>query len=77
LSWPPCSPDLNPIENLWGIHASKVYANNTQYNTVTELKMAIKDAWAEIEATCLNSLINSMFNRVFEVTINQGGHTKY
>lgn len=77
LSWPPCSPDLNPIENLWGILASKVYANNTQYNTVTELKIAIKDAWAEIEATCLNSLIGSMFNRVFEVTKNRGGHTKY
>lgn len=77
MSWPPCSPDCNPIENLWGFLASKVYANNKQYNTVLELKLAIKAAWTEIEPNYLKDLVNSMFNRVFEVTKQQGGHTKY
>lgn len=77
LGWPACSPDCNPIENLWGYLASKVYANNKQYNTVLELKLAIKAAWAEIETSYLRSLVNSMFNRIFEVTKQNGGHTKY
>jgi len=31
LEWPAYSPDLNPIENLWGIMARRVYANGKQY----------------------------------------------
>jgi len=31
LEWPAYSPDLNPIENVWGIMARRVYANGKQY----------------------------------------------
>ena len=40
---PPRSPDLNPIENAWGIMVRRVYAENKQYATVTELKAAIRE----------------------------------
>ncbi|KHJ86332.1 hypothetical protein OESDEN_13922 [Oesophagostomum dentatum] len=49
LDWPPCSPDLNPIENLWNILAWKIYANSKQYRTINELRLAVVQAWDAIE----------------------------
>lgn len=38
LDWPAKSPDLNVIENAWGIIARAVYSNGRQYSTIQELK---------------------------------------
>ena len=32
MDWPAVSPDLNPIENLWGIVARQVYGQDKQYD---------------------------------------------
>lgn len=40
LGWPACSPDLNPIENLWRWMSRKIYGQKAQgktYKTVLEL----------------------------------------
>lgn len=77
LPWPACSPDLNPIENMWGIMARKIYSNGRQYSNVEELKAQIIQAWNELNDEVLHNLINSMPNRIFEVIENRGGCTKY
>ncbi|KAG3217115.1 hypothetical protein PC129_g12031 [Phytophthora cactorum] len=33
MEWPAKSPDLNPIENMWGVLARAVYANGRQFET--------------------------------------------
>ncbi|CAF2149472.1 unnamed protein product [Rotaria magnacalcarata] len=45
LPWPSLSPDLNPIENLWGILARMVYAEGKQFRTKEQLKTAILKSW--------------------------------
>uniref|UniRef100_A0A1I7Z727 DDE_3 domain-containing protein n=1 Tax=Steinernema glaseri TaxID=37863 RepID=A0A1I7Z727_9BILA len=34
MDWPACSPDLNPMENLWGLLVRRVYAEGRQFGTV-------------------------------------------
>lgn len=77
LDWPACSPDCNPIENLWGILARMVYANGRQFDSISSLKAAIRECWAKIDMATLQKLSDSMPNRIFEVIRNDGGHTKY
>jgi len=77
LDWPACSPDLNPIENLWGIMVRRIYENGKQYSCVIELKEAIKATWKEIEPGIIQKLVGSMPSRIFSVIQNSGGHTKY
>lgn len=77
LNWPACSPDINPMENLWAIMVRRIYADNKQYVTVDELKVAILDAWRAIEPSIINNLINSMDNRVFQLINRSGKLTDY
>jgi len=72
MDWPARSPDLNPIENLWGILVRKVYRNNRQFETVAELKTAIEAAWMEVEPETIKNLISSMPNRIFQLISKHG-----
>ena len=49
LKWPARSPDLNPIENVWGLLAREVYSNGKQYFRVQELKDALNKAWKKLD----------------------------
>lgn len=77
LDWPARSPDLNPVENLWGIMVRRIYAEGRQYATVYELKSAISEAWGNIEKAVLQNLVNSMPNRMFQVINRNGKATDY
>uniref|UniRef100_A0A8R1IS94 Tc1-like transposase DDE domain-containing protein n=1 Tax=Caenorhabditis japonica TaxID=281687 RepID=A0A8R1IS94_CAEJA len=77
FAWPACSPDLNPIESVWDILARPVYKNGKQYNTISELKDAVKTEWSKIHPSYLENLSNSMPNRIFQVIQKNGGVTSY
>lgn len=77
LDWPAISPDLNPIENLWGTLSTKVYQHGRQFHSVKDLKAAIQEEWRKIDAAHIHTLINSMPRRLEDVINNKGGHTSY
>ncbi len=75
LDWPANSPDLNPIENLWGI--VKRTMTDTRPNNADDLKAAIKAIWASITPELCHRLIASMPRRADAVIHAKGGPTKY
>lgn len=77
VDWPSRSPDLNPIENVWGIMVRRIYAENRQYQNVNELKQAILEAWNALSQELLVVLVESMQNRIFQVIQRSGGVTDY
>jgi len=77
LNWPVCSPDLNPIENIWGQLVRIIYAENKQYKSVAELKQAILAAWNGLSLETFQNHINSMPNRIFQVINRNGDATDY
>jgi hypothetical protein len=77
LDWPAKSPDLNPIENMWGVLARRVYAGGRQFQSRKELIRVILREWEGIEPLLIKNLIVSMPKRVGSVLELQGGKTKY
>ena len=75
LDWPSNSPDLNPIEHVWKLLKDKVKKKNI-YNT-EDFKKIILNEWKAININIINSLINSMQNRINEVIKNNGNNTSY
>ena len=77
LDHPACSPDINPLENLWGLIIANVYEESRQYSAISELKNVILDAWKNIPSVQFQKLVDSMPSRIFEVIKANGRSTKY
>ncbi len=69
------SPDLNPIENLWGIVKKKM--RNKRPKNADELKATVKETWASIPPQQCHKLITSMPRRIEAVIKAKGAPTKY
>jgi len=55
-NWPAQSPDLNPIENIWGWMVKKL--NEKVYKTMKELEEAIFKLWKEIPVSLVQTYIS-------------------
>jgi len=71
LTWPAQSPDLNPIENLWGIIKRKV-DQHRPLSSMEELMRVVDTTLDGIEEKTLTSLVNSMPSRIRAVIANKG-----
>lgn len=75
LSWPPNSPDLSPIENVWARVQGEVDALGCK--TFEQYEQAIKEHIKNLPKSYLKSLFDSMKSRVAEVIRLEGGKTGY
>ena len=73
--WPLNSPDLNPLENIWGLIKQKLAG--VQFNYVDSLWTTIGDHWEAVPPEFTASLIASMPDRMARVIRAKGGSTGY
>ncbi len=73
--WSNMSPDLNPIEHLWGI--LKCNVEERKVSNIHQLCDVVVEEWKRTPAGTCEALVNSMPKRVKAVLENNGGLTKY
>ncbi len=74
MDWPSMSPDLNPIEHLWGILKRKV--EEPKVSNIHQLRDVVMEKWKRTPGQPLK-LWWTPWKRVKAVLENNGGHTKY
>ncbi|KAI6648132.1 hypothetical protein LOD99_11941 [Oopsacas minuta] len=75
IDWPPNSPDLAPIENLWAVLKRRLIVLHPK--TVSQLKQAIQDIWATFDPDFLRPFCTSMLKRIRLCLDNAGKKNNY
>jgi transposase len=75
IDFPPYSPDLNPIENLW--HDLKRRVEQRNAGDIEELKVHLEEEWKKTDLAFLVKLSHSMPKRCLAVVASKGHKTKY
>ncbi|GFW28970.1 hypothetical protein TNCV_202931 [Trichonephila clavipes] len=78
LVWPARSPDLNPIENVWGFFGeascwSKLSSDKQEHPLIR----ALTEEWDKLPQQLLDNVVQSMARRVECCITLHGGHIPY
>ena len=49
MTWPPSSPDLNPVENLWALLKREIYSEGKQYTSLNSVWEAVVAAAQKVD----------------------------
>ena len=77
LLWPPNSPDLNLIENVWSYIERELDQYPEAAKDLDELWRRVEAIWREIPPEYLHKLYESIPDRLMMVIRNKGRNTKY
>ncbi|GFV03738.1 transposable element Tcb2 transposase [Trichonephila clavipes] len=77
LVWPACSPDLNPIENVWDTLGRQVSGRNYPPTNKNTLIRALTEEWDKLPQQLLDNVVQSMVRRVECCITLHGGHIPY
>lgn len=73
--WPPTSPDLNPIENIWSILKNNV--NKRSPNNLETLKKYIQEEWDNLDDEIVKKTCQSFQRRLGALIASGGRSTRY
>ncbi|GFV69792.1 transposable element Tc3 transposase [Trichonephila clavipes] len=77
MDWPAYSPDMNPIEHVWGMLGRRIAARQTSPTCLPELRWALFDEWCNIPQDQIDNLILSIPWRYKACIASCGRHTPY
>src|SRR6266567_8496475 len=77
MVWPAQSPNLNPIEHLWGFLKRRLAEYKHPPSGIHELWERIQVEWEKIAVEECQKLVESMPRRIQTVLKAKGGYTKY
>jgi transposase len=77
IDWPPYSPDLNPIENIWAYVKYKLYPKFRPAKTKQELIENVFEIWDSIDPDLCKTYCGMYYKRFQAVIAANGLQTKY
>lgn len=77
LDWPPYSPDLNPIENLWALLKYRLYSDYPTAATKEDLIDYVMEIWESFDLELCEKYCNDYHKRLLAVLKAKGLQTKY
>ncbi|GFW00842.1 DDE_3 domain-containing protein [Trichonephila clavipes] len=77
IDWPVCSPDLNPIKQVWNMLGRRIAARQPHRTCLPELRRALLDGWCNIPQDQIDNLILIMPRRCKACIASSGRITSY
>ena len=74
MTWPPSSPDLNTIEQLWALLKREIYSEGKQYTSLNSLWEAVVAAAKKVDRQQIKKLTESINGRLITVIEKKGGY---
>ncbi len=73
MNWPPTSPDLNLIENIWAIIKHCIFHQAQRPTIVPQMQLAVEEEWVQLTQAEINCVKSTMLDWVQAVLNAEGG----
>ena len=75
MTWPPTSPNLNPIKDYWSLLERELYVGGKQYSSKESLWNEMR--WRQLQrlrSDVVQNLTATMDSRLVKIIEKKGGH---